>query len=80
MIDTNSESFKLYAIAQTRCRDHAAICRECYHPIIDDEGNPGYLGEACLSGRLMLEAYQKAEAQLLFSVLVKRIARTRIHK
>jgi len=36
---------------------HAAACGACAHPIVDAEGNPGYFGEACKEGFILLVAY-----------------------
>ncbi len=40
---------------------HATTCRECYHPIFDEEGNPGYLSEACAEGAAILDAFHRLE-------------------
>lgn len=39
---------------------HAATCPRCSQPIVDEEGNPGYFGEACPAGRDILAAYCRA--------------------
>lgn len=52
---------KAYSQAQGKCRRHAATCRACYQPIIDPEGNPGLIGEACAIGARLLRAYIAAE-------------------
>jgi hypothetical protein len=44
---------------------HAARCRRCHMPVIDEEGNPGYLGEACRDGVAILREYIDAEVELL---------------
>jgi hypothetical protein len=43
--------------AAARASRHARRCRECGHPIIDAEGNPGYFGEACATGVQLLARY-----------------------
>lgn len=48
-----------------KAQKHAENCKDCYHPIIDDEGNPQYLGEACATGATILQAYIDAENALL---------------
>ena len=57
--------FRRYAKAQDHCRLHAQFCHECYMPIIDDEGNPQYFGEACAVGYVLLKTYVDAENALL---------------
>jgi len=44
---------------------HARTCRTCCAPIVDPEGNPGYLCEACAAGLELLRAYEAAEKRLL---------------
>ena len=51
--------------AEDACRRHVKRCRDCYHPIIDDEGNPGYFGEACGTGVKLLRAYVDATNAVL---------------
>lgn len=52
----------LYWLAQ----HHAATCHSCCHPIIDEEGNPGYFGEACAKGAAILRAYIASEKALMW--------------
>ena len=52
-------------LAAKRARRHAKHCRSCYHPIIDDEGNPGYFGEACKAGFVILKLYTEAESAVM---------------
>ena len=47
---------KAYEIAAR----HAQSCRKCGRPIVDDEGNPGTLGDACPVGLKLLVAYMEA--------------------
>lgn len=49
----------------SRCRLHVKTCRACHHPIVDDEGNPGYMSEACAHGATLLAAYIKSDSELL---------------
>ena len=44
------------------CRMHADTCRECFVPIMDEEGNPQFVSEACAIGAELLLIYRKAEA------------------
>ncbi len=43
------------------CQNHARRCGRCFVPIMDEEGNPGYLSEACAEGYPLLEALIDAE-------------------
>ena len=52
------------AMTAARARAHAQKCRRCGMPILDAEGNPGLLGEACAQGRVILTAYLAWEAQV----------------
>lgn len=54
-----------YTQAFEDCQKHAASCYECCMPIVDEEGNPGYFGEACKAGHGLLKRYTDLEAQLL---------------
>lgn len=49
------------------CRVHAKHCTRCFVPIIDDEGNPGYLSEACPQGRDILKDYIDYETNIFRS-------------
>jgi hypothetical protein len=60
-----NDTFAVFVKASKACRKHAAKCRECYMPIIDDEGNPGYLSECCKEGYLLLTAYMDSENRLI---------------
>lgn len=44
------------------CRRHAETCRECFVPIVDEEGNPQYESEACADGAKLLRIYRKLES------------------
>ena len=44
------------------CRMHADNCRECFVPIVDEEGNPQYESEACADGAKLLRMYRKLES------------------
>jgi len=44
-----------------QCQKHAASCRDCFHPIMDEEGNPQYVGEACAKGAELLTEYRRLE-------------------
>ncbi len=39
---------------------HSLTCTRCSMPIVDEEGNPGYFGEACPAGRDILAAYLRS--------------------
>lgn len=40
---------------------HARGCRNCCWPIVNGEGNPQYLGEACTEGQKILQTLLDAE-------------------
>lgn len=44
------------------CRVHADTCRECFVPIMDEEGNPQFASEVCAEGAELLWTYRKMEA------------------
>ncbi len=44
------------------CRKLADTCGECFVPIMDEEGNPQFVSEACEEGAEFLRIYRKAEA------------------
>ena len=44
------------------CRRHAETCKECFIPIMDEEGNPQYESEACADGAKLLRMYRKLES------------------
>jgi hypothetical protein len=44
------------------CRTHAKTCKECFVPIMDEEGNPQFISEACAEGAEHLRIYRKLEA------------------
>jgi hypothetical protein len=44
------------------CRKHADTCRECFVPIMDEEGNPQFESDACAKGVALLRRYRKMEA------------------
>lgn len=44
------------------CLAHSKTCRECYMPIMDEEGNPQYVSEACQEGAKLLIEYNKLES------------------
>ena len=48
--------------AAERCRMHAEACTECFVPIMDEEGNPQFVSEACAEGAELLRTYRKIEA------------------
>jgi hypothetical protein len=48
--------------AAEMCRIHADSCRECFVPIVDEEGNPQYESEACAEGAKLLRIYRKWES------------------
>lgn len=48
-----------------KAQTHARECHLCFHPIIDEEGNPQYMSEACAEGAVILQAYINAENALL---------------
>lgn len=48
--------------AYDKAQNHAKHCRSCFHRIIDEEGNPGYMGEACKNGAEILKSYKHAES------------------
>lgn len=58
------ELTKEHELAARKAWKHADICNECFHPIIDEEGNPGYLAEACGTGKGLLENLIKADNAL----------------
>ena len=51
--------------AFNEAQHHAKICRKCYMPIMDEEGNPGYYSEACTKGFELLKEYEKQESLIL---------------
>ncbi len=48
--------------ASEMCRRRAETCKECFVPIMDEEGNPQFVSEACAEGAGLLRIYRKAEA------------------
>jgi hypothetical protein len=50
---------------QSEARQHAATCRRCFVPIIDEEGNPGLFSEACAQGAAILREYVEAEKAVM---------------
>jgi hypothetical protein len=56
-----SESKGLVKTAEL-CRRHADTCRECFVPIMDEEGNPQFVSETCAEGAERLRIYRKLEA------------------
>jgi hypothetical protein len=52
-------------IITMQMRSHAGSCRKCAYPIIDEEGNPGYLAEACPRGAALVNRYLAIEHALL---------------
>ena len=60
--------FEAAAIA---CRRHSRHSHDCFMPIMDEEGNPGYKSEACATGAMLLTVYNKREAQM-FALLERR--------
>ncbi len=50
------------------CRMHASTCRECFIPIMDEEGNPQFISEACAKGAELLRTYMKLESDY-FAIL-----------
>lgn len=53
---------KSLAKASKLCRMHARNCKECFVPIMDEEGNPQYESEACMKGAEPIRVYMKLEA------------------
>lgn len=70
---TAAEIEHAFYAAASACRKHAAHCQACFIPIMDAEGNPGMMSEACASGSLLLEIYNKREAAM-FNLLDSRKA------
>jgi hypothetical protein len=60
--DAKADLVRHLATAFDACQRHAKTCRECFMPIIDEEGNPGYFGEACKKGHLLLTEYVALES------------------
>ncbi len=56
--------FTTHASAFEAARAHATSCSRCFFPIVDPEGNPGYVGEACPVGAALLKVYVDAEKDL----------------
>jgi len=54
-----------------KCLAHAKTCRRCLVPIMDAEGNPKYVGEACRGGAELLKAYIDLEKQY-FAISARR--------
>jgi len=46
-----------------QCWNHADTCKDCYMPIMDEEGNPQYISEACSEGAELLRKYRKLESE-----------------
>lgn len=46
-----------------KCMNHARKCRNCYIPIMDEEGNPQFVGEACEIGAKLLTKYCAVESE-----------------
>lgn len=46
-----------------KCKRHAETCTKCYHPIMDEEGNPKYVSEACAEGAVLLRRYNELESE-----------------
>jgi hypothetical protein len=46
----DQDKSKGLAKASELCRMHADTCRECFVPIMDEEGNPQFISEACAKG------------------------------
>lgn len=59
---TLSESQQAVVEASNAAFAHADTCRKCCQPIVNEEGNPGFLSEACKEGRILLVALLNAEA------------------
>jgi len=55
----------LYEFQVQLARAHAATCHACHYPIVDDEGNPGYQSEACLTGSPILRRLIELDNALL---------------
>ena len=61
---THASLATAYIRAHIACLHHAATCRQCSYPIIDAEGNPGILAEACVTGSPLLLTYITLESDL----------------
>lgn len=48
-------------LVSAQCAAHARACTKCVMPIMDTEGNPGYIGEACADGAELLVEYRRLE-------------------
>jgi hypothetical protein len=49
--------------ATRKAKRHAKTCHDCYVPIMDDEGNPQYVSEACAKGAVILQDYIAIEGR-----------------
>jgi hypothetical protein len=63
---------------EVECRRHAKHCTACCIPIIDDEGNPGYISEACQRGAEILANYQELDKEILDKANKKYFERLRV--
>jgi hypothetical protein len=61
-MQTKQSAIEDLNILSDKCLRHAQTCRECFYPIMDEEGNPQYESEACSKGSELLKAYNKLEA------------------
>jgi len=50
-----------------KCYQHSKTCKKCNHPIMDDEGNPQFISEACSKGAELLKEFNRLE-KLVFSI------------
>jgi len=58
-----SELLECINCSSIECQAHAQTCRDCYMPIMDEEGNPQYVGEACAKGAALLTEYRRLEGE-----------------
>lgn len=57
----NKKAYKALLLVSAQCAAHASSCTRCCVPIMDAEGNPGYVGEACKTGADLLTEYRRIE-------------------
>ena len=62
---TESKLLKSIDAWAKKCFRHTKACQACYLPIVDAEGNPGALSEACSDGLPLLQGYIDAESDYI---------------